>query len=250
MLITGGDTNVTTYFMLRQTVDGTAATGLTITTFDLQYTRTGDSPAVKVDATALAAVNSAHADNQMFEVDATSSPGLYRVDWPDAAFAAGVRQVHLSVKFDSTVFTEMLAVDIDPPVNVTKWLNTAVTISTTTAKPEVDMFSMSDDATAANNAELDYDGTGYDKSNSTIGTCTTNTDLVTAAAIETEIFTHVTEGAETFEQQQRIMRSESAGKVSVIGAVVTFRDAGDTKDRITSTTDINGQRTSVTVDGT
>jgi hypothetical protein len=36
--------------------------------------------------------------------------------------------------------------------------------------------AISDDTTAAANLELDYDGTGYAKANSTIGTCTTNTD--------------------------------------------------------------------------
>lgn len=41
----------------------------------------------------------------------------------------------------------------------------------------VDVGKISGDATAADNLELDYDGTGYAKSNSTIGTCTTNTDM-------------------------------------------------------------------------
>ena len=40
-----------------------------------------------------------------------------------------------------------------------------------------DVFSISHDPTAADNLELDYDGTGYDKSNSTIGTATANTDM-------------------------------------------------------------------------
>ena len=51
--------------------------------------------------------------------------------------------------------------DIDPPVNVTKWAGTAVTTSATTTLPEVDAKSISDDATAANNLELMFDGTGY-----------------------------------------------------------------------------------------
>jgi len=44
---------------------------------------------------------------------------------------------------------------------VDNWAGTAVTISGTTALPEVDAKSISDDATAANNLELMYDGTGY-----------------------------------------------------------------------------------------
>jgi hypothetical protein len=45
--------------------------------------------------------------------------------------------------------------------NVTEWLGTAVTISSTTSKPEVDTFSISDDSAAADNLEAMYDGTGY-----------------------------------------------------------------------------------------
>lgn len=42
---------------------------------------------------------------------------------------------------------------------------------------KVNVTQVSGDATAADNLELDYDGTGYNKSNSTIGTTTTNTDM-------------------------------------------------------------------------
>jgi hypothetical protein len=45
-------------------------------------------------------------------------------------------------------------------VDVTAWAGTATTISSTTAKPEVDVYGVSDDATAADNLELQYDTTG------------------------------------------------------------------------------------------
>ena len=51
-------------------------------------------------------------------------------------------------------------------------------VSTTTAQIGVNVVQVSGDATAADNLELDYDGTGYAKANSTIGTCTTNTDMI------------------------------------------------------------------------
>lgn len=143
MQVVGGDTNVTTYFAMRLTADGKAATGLTITGFDLQYTRSGVAPTAKVDATALVATDSAHADNKAFEIDGTDQPGLYRVDWPDAAFAASVREVILTVKV-ATCFTEHLAVQIDAPVDVTKWTGTAVATPTTAGVPEVEL---SDSAT-------------------------------------------------------------------------------------------------------
>jgi hypothetical protein len=42
---------------------------------------------------------------------------------------------------------------------------------------QVDAVQISGDSTSADNLELDYDGTGYAKANSTIGTTTTNTDM-------------------------------------------------------------------------
>ena len=41
---------------------------------------------------------------------------------------------------------------------------------------DTNVIEVSGDTAAATNLELDYDGTGYAKSNSTIGTCTVNTD--------------------------------------------------------------------------
>jgi len=135
MDITPGATDVTTYFVLRLAADGTELTGATITNMDLVYTRSR-AAAVKADATALAQVDSAHADNKAIEVDATNAPGLYRVDWPDAAFAAGVGEVILNVKY-ATAFVEFLRVSlvVPPP--------TAAEIAT-----EVDVTSVLDENTA------------------------------------------------------------------------------------------------------
>lgn len=113
MIVAAGSTDVTTYFVLRLAADGTELTGATITDMDLQYVRSGAAPSAKVDATALDAANSAHADNKAIEIDGTDQPGLYRVDWPDAAFAAGVDEVILTVKYP-TAFTEHLRVELSP----------------------------------------------------------------------------------------------------------------------------------------
>lgn len=112
MKVTPGSTNVSTYVVLRLTSNGTEKTGATITDIDLQYCRCGSAPAAKVDATALAATDSAHADNKAIEVDSTDQPGLYRVDWPDAAFALGVREVFLTVKL-AGCFTEHIRVELE-----------------------------------------------------------------------------------------------------------------------------------------
>jgi len=112
MKVTPGSTDISTFVVLRQTSDGTEKTGATITDIDLQYCRVGSAPVAKIDATALAATDSAHADNKAIEIDSTDQPGLYRVDWPDAAFAAGAREVILSVKL-SGCFTEHTRVGLE-----------------------------------------------------------------------------------------------------------------------------------------
>jgi hypothetical protein len=149
MIVKPGSTDVTTYFHLRLAADGTDATGLTITAMDLQYVRSGEAPAAKVDATALAATNSAHGDNQAIEIDATDQPGVYRVDWPDAAFAASAREVILTVKC-ATVFTESLRVQLQQVhADVTHWLGTAAATPTVAGVPEVDLTHIGGSAVTA-----------------------------------------------------------------------------------------------------
>jgi hypothetical protein len=57
------------------------------------------------------------------------------------------------------------------------------------------------------------------------------------------------ESSVTLRQAIRLMLAVLAGKTSIAGAVATFRNVGDTKDRVTATM-TGSQRTSVTVDGT
>lgn len=84
------------YFKLVDSAAGTPKTALTIANIDATYVR-NRSAAVKNDLTALAAATTAHTDNMAIEIDATNAPGLYRIDFPDAAFATGVDKVILSV---------------------------------------------------------------------------------------------------------------------------------------------------------
>jgi hypothetical protein len=93
--IKAGATDQSIYLAL-ETTAGAPATGLTIANLDATYTRTR-AAAVKNDLTALGAADSAHADNQAIEVNATNAPGLYRFDIPDAAFAAGAAGVVVTI---------------------------------------------------------------------------------------------------------------------------------------------------------
>lgn len=72
------------------------------------------------------------------------------------------------------------------------------------------------------------------------------------SSIETGIAeVDVVEGSLSVADAIRVMLAESAGKVSVSadGLTIRFRDQADTKDRIVTTADEDGQRTNVIVDG-
>jgi len=83
----------------------------------------------------------------------------------------------------STTPANTLAVDSNSRIDVGKWLGTAVTLSATTNKPEVDVNSISNDSAAANNAEAFFDGTGYAGTNNTIPTVTGVTNTVSADVV-------------------------------------------------------------------
>ena len=94
--ITAGATNVTLYVYFVDDDGGTApgepTTGLLFSDIETggsaSYVRQG---AARTDVTlkTLASASTAHDDGGFILVDDTNMPGLYRVDIPDAAFAAG-----------------------------------------------------------------------------------------------------------------------------------------------------------------
>lgn len=94
--IKAGATDQSIEFVLLDATTAAPVTGLTIANLDASYARTR-SAAVKNDLTALSAVTDAHADNQAIEVHSTFQPGVYRVDFPDAAFASGAAAVTLCI---------------------------------------------------------------------------------------------------------------------------------------------------------
>lgn len=206
MIVKGGTADITTYFAMRLAATGADATGLTIADFDMQYVRSGAAPVAKVDATALALTNTAHTDNYGIEIDATDQPGLYRFDWPDAAFLVGVREVILSIKHTSCL-TEHLRVEIDPfgaPAGA----------------------SLAADIAALPTANANADAL-LDRSN----------------AIETGV---------TPRGLWRIIGAVLAGKVSGgQTGTETFRNMeADSKNRVVSTNQVDGDRTTVTLDMT
>lgn len=108
MQVANGTTDVTTYFVLRDSTNHAPKTDVTITDIDLYYIESGAAMAAKVDATALAAADSAHSDNAAYHV----GQGLYRIDWPDAAFDGGVGKVVNLIVVCSGVDTTFLEVEL------------------------------------------------------------------------------------------------------------------------------------------
>lgn len=88
-------------------------TGLVIASMTLFYTRTGAAQVSLGAATALALPTTAHTDNYGIEI----GNGLYRVDFPDAAFAAGAAEVTLIVVDENTDVTVM-GVQLDAALSV------------------------------------------------------------------------------------------------------------------------------------
>lgn len=104
MIVTAGKTNVSVYFYIVQdasnTSPGEPVTGLLFSDIETggsaSYARQG---AARVDLTliTLGSASATHADGGFILVDDTNMPGLYRCDFPDAAFATGVDEVNLQV---------------------------------------------------------------------------------------------------------------------------------------------------------
>ena len=97
MDINAGSTDVSLYYYITGDAShaspGDPITGLVFSDFETggsgSYIRQG---AARVDITliTLASASAAHSDGGLVEVDATNAPGVYRVDYPDAAFSSGV----------------------------------------------------------------------------------------------------------------------------------------------------------------
>ena len=104
MIVTAGSTNVSVYYYIVQdasaTSPGEPVTGLLFSDIETggsaSYVRQG---AARVDLTliTLASASAAHADGGFILVDDTNMPGLYRCDYPDAAFATGVDQTFCQI---------------------------------------------------------------------------------------------------------------------------------------------------------
>lgn len=136
-----------------------------------------------------------------------------------------------------------------PNMNVSHWGGSVATKSSDN-KPDVNIFSISDDDVAANNMELFFDGTGYNAANSTIGTVTTNTDLVTAASVVSTLKASTgwtNEGSRTFAGVILLIGARVAADVTLAAGVYTVADIDGGADVMSYTVSSTGVVQNVTI---
>lgn len=122
MDIANGATDVSLYFVLRDSTTREAKSDVTVTDIDLYYMQEGAAMSVKADASALAAADSAHADNSAFNC----GRGLYRVDWPDI-WSGGIGKTVQLLLECAGVDPVFLEVQLSPPGHVASVAADAIT---------------------------------------------------------------------------------------------------------------------------
>jgi hypothetical protein len=208
-----GAVDQTVVVELLDTTTGVPTAGLAFNSsgIDLEYVRTAAAAVDITEATQTAA--GAHSDGGFVSL----GHGRYRLDLPDAAVAAGVPDVTIQGIITGYILAPCV-VALSPPVNVisisgttqtARDIGASVLISSGTGTGQLSVTSgviaanitqaggsaisqtggllnanatqLSGDATAADNAESFFDGTGYAGTNNVIPTVTTVTNGVTIA---------------------------------------------------------------------
>jgi len=161
----------------------TEETELTIANTDIKLFKSG--------ATTLASKNSGgatHIANGMYYavLDATDTDTLGALEIH--VHVSGVLSVKLScVVYPQKVYDSLFAGSDNLEVDIIQLLGTAWLTPGTAGTPDVNIKLISDDATAANNAESFFDGTGYAGTNNVIPTVTTAglaDDAITASKFD------------------------------------------------------------------
>ena len=118
--IKAGTTSVSHDVLLVSAADGSEITGKLAADFTLAYYRQGTAAVVQVTPLSdLAALNTAWAAGGIKEKSATLARGLYRADYPDAAFLAGADYVDLiAFVSGSQVFIERVPLPTAGPADI------------------------------------------------------------------------------------------------------------------------------------
>ena len=264
---------------------GAGLTGLVFNSGSLTayYRRTG-SAAVAISlvtqtATGAFATAAGGAGGGFCAVDGTNMPGVYRLDIPDAAIAAGVPEVVIMLK-GATNMAPVLqkiiltAVDLQDSVRggMTALPNAAAEAAgglytrgtgagqiNQPANGRIDANTIAVSGTTQTARDLGASvllspGTGTGQISLTSGAVTVGTlanDSVTAAALAADAGTEIAaavlgatvETGATVVQSLRLANSANGGKASGLAtSTVAYRDLADTVDRIAASVDASGNR--------
>jgi len=117
LMIANGSTDVTVYFSLRDRTTGEPDTGVVVANAGLYYVEQRNaSGEVSVTPGEVGDPDSVHVDGGMIHV----GHGVWRTDWPDAAFDGGVGKIVTLtvVDGDGGAKTETVIVQLSPSVTV------------------------------------------------------------------------------------------------------------------------------------
>jgi len=173
---------------------------------------TGDAANITAQISKDGAATAATNDVNPTELDATDAPGVYIFDLTQAETDADL-VIIAAVSSTSNILLEPLLIYTEPE------------------QREANVTAVSGDSAAADNIEADYDGTGYNKSASTIGTCTANTDMrgtdsaytgtpPTAASIRSEIDSNSTQLAAIVADTNELQTDDVPGLIAALDSVV------------------------------
>jgi hypothetical protein len=122
--VTKNSTDITTYFHLRDSTNGTSKTGLAFNSAGAVASYVRDKGArTAITLATLTSSSAVHSDGGFVEVDGTNAKGLYRFDLPDAVISSGVSQSIVHVGFTG-VFEESLRIELEDLEGIQK--NTAL----------------------------------------------------------------------------------------------------------------------------
>ena len=161
----------------------TAETGLTISQADCQLIKNGGAAAQKNDSTSATHLAGGHYKVPLNTTD-TNTLGRLRLYVNESGALPVWRDFMVlpANTYDSLVggsdYLDVSAVQI-----------AGSAVSTTTAQIGVNVVQISEDATAANNAEAFFDGTGYAGTNNVIPTVTTATNVTTVNGLAAGVIT-------------------------------------------------------------
>lgn len=121
------------------------------------------------------------------ELDSTNMPGVYAIDIDESGMVGTVGQLLVNIKGDGAAHVGLnIRIDETVQTECEAAIDNNFYFDGGTGYALVDVRAISSDQNAADNLEKDYDGTGYNKSASTIGTATAATSVtnpVTAGTV-------------------------------------------------------------------